>query len=246
MSLHVYESILDKHIDYCEQYSEDDPKDKWSDIDLVFVRMIIFVAKLDACNNISEHGTAENEISWHQHLFDYYVIFWTENYASSQEKYSYDDCQKKEDSLNDFKKCVHIVAILIDKLFSYALNFVYNILHKIDIIFGKFGFVFWLSISLFKKTFQSDSYCVFSRSDSHTTFNHRNSTRVKRFCGCHYFTCQYFSCIFRSCYFSSWYHLTCQNFSRSLLCLCRECRSFWCFVCISCSGNNSNGYHEIY
>jgi len=100
-------SLLDEHICYCEKYSENNSKYKRSHIDFIFVRMIFFVTELYTRNDISKHRPTKNQISWHQHLLDQKLVFWTKNNSSSQEKKSYDYGKKKENSLDDFEKCIH-------------------------------------------------------------------------------------------------------------------------------------------
>jgi len=65
--------------------------------------MILFISELDACNDISEHRSAENQISRHQYLFDQEFVFRTENHASSEEEKPYHYGQEKENSFDDFK-----------------------------------------------------------------------------------------------------------------------------------------------
>ncbi len=65
--------------------------------------MIIFVSELNAGNDVSEHGSAKDQISRHQDLFDQYFVFRTENHASSEEKKPYNYRQEKENSFDHFK-----------------------------------------------------------------------------------------------------------------------------------------------
>jgi len=65
--------------------------------------MVVFVSELDARNDISEHRSAEHQISRHQDLFDHQLVFRTENHASPEEEEPYDYGQKKEYSFKDFE-----------------------------------------------------------------------------------------------------------------------------------------------
>lgn len=69
--------------------------------------MIVFVAELDASDDISEHSSAEYEVSWHEDLLNEQLVFGTEDHASPQEKKTYHNSKKKEYSLEYLKQRIH-------------------------------------------------------------------------------------------------------------------------------------------
>ncbi len=112
LSLVPFICYLNKHIDNCQSNAEDYSKDKWSDINFIFVWMIFFVSELYTCNDVSKHCPTKNQIAWHYYLFDHKLIFWSEKHASSQKKKSYKDRKEEKNSFYYLKECVHSSGLI--------------------------------------------------------------------------------------------------------------------------------------
>ena len=104
--------ILDEHVRYCKNYSQNNTYNKRCYIYSILVGMIFFVSELYASNDISKHRTTKYHISRHQHVFYNDLIFWAKHYLSPQDKQSYHYGKKKENSLKDFKKRIHILWLI--------------------------------------------------------------------------------------------------------------------------------------
>lgn len=69
--------------------------------------MLFLVSQSQTRNDIAEHHAAKNQVSGHQELFDYGIIFRWYQDASSEKKQSHYDSQEEEYALDKFKENGH-------------------------------------------------------------------------------------------------------------------------------------------